>query len=320
MKSLDLTIVIVNWNTKDLLANCLRSIRDAQPALAYKTIVIDNKSKDGSLEMVQKDFPECLAKGSGGNLGFGQASNIGAALAESEFVLFLNPDTEISAGSLEKMIQKMRDDGQIGALGCKIRNLNGTIQNLGVQQFPTPANAIVKFLVTSDMPRMFQSMMPWQNPHESGYVLKLFGACLLVRREVLNSVGAFDERFFMYCEDVDLCLRIHRAGWKLYYMSDVEILHLGACSSNQVPGAFSVLMGCESLSLYMKKYYGRLGEFAFRIALLAALSVRVIGLAGAGIFRAIGVKMATPNLSASIRKHWTLGKWALGLERPKVAV
>lgn len=319
MNAFELTIVIVNWNTRELLANCLRSIRDARPALDYKTVLIDNNSRDGSLEMVQKDFPECIAKNSGGNLGFGRASNIGAALADSEFVLFLNPDTEISAGALEKMIQKMRSDTEIGALGCKIRNLNGTIQQLGVQQFPTPANSVLKFLVTSEMPRMFQSMLPLHDPHESGYVLKLFGACLLVRRDVLNRIGAFDERFFMYCEDVDLCRRIHSAGWKLYYMSEVEILHLGACSSNQAPGAFSILMGCESLSLYMKKYYGSVGELGFRAALLVALSVRVVGLACAGLFRAIGVKMATPNLSASIRKHWTLGKWALGLERVRIA-
>jgi GT2 family glycosyltransferase len=118
---------------------------------------------------------------------------------------------------------------------------------------------------------------------------------------------------------VDLCLRVHRAGWKLYYLSEVEILHLGACSSDQVPGAFSILMGCESLSLYMRKYYGRLGELGFRVALLAVLPLRMVGLACAGISRAVGIKIGAPNLSASIRKHWTLGKWAVGLERPRVA-
>jgi GT2 family glycosyltransferase len=311
---MDLTIIIVNWNTRELLRNCLRSIREFHDGLSVKTIVVDNKSADGSAEMVEKDFPEMELIRSGGNIGFARANNLAVPKAASEFVLFLNPDTELRADTLRKMVEFLRVRRDVGALGCKIRDASGEYQELGIQRFPTPATEFLRILLFSAKTRKkFGSIFPYHDPHMSGEVIKLFGACLLVRKDVLDKVGSFDERFFMYCEDVDLCQRILAAGWKLYYMSDVEILHLGASASSTAPGQFAVLMTCESFSKLMRKHYGALGSVAYRGVTLGGAQLRLLMLLGMRVLRG-----ANSAVNGSVRKYATTSKWALGLQKPTI--
>ena len=316
---MDISIIIVNWNTSGLLKNCLRSIQDYRGNLAVQAIVVDNNSSDDSREMVSRHFPEVTLVNSGGNLGFARGNNLGLAHARAPLVLFLNPDTEIKADALDQMVQFMQNNPPVGAMGCKIRNISGTIQRLGLQWFPSPLTELLKFIAVSDrtyerLPRFF----PCHNPEKSGYVTKLFGACLLVRRPVLEQVGPFDERFFMYCEDVDLCCRISRAGWKLYYLSDAEILHLGGGASSAAAGAFSVLMTCESFSKFMRKYYGKTGSAAYRTVAFLGAQARLLMLLILSLAGHLGRRGPQTNLQASKNKYFTITKWALGLKRPAI--
>jgi GT2 family glycosyltransferase len=319
IRTMDLSIIIVNWNTSGLLKNCLRSIQNYRGHLAVQTIVVDNNSSDDSREMVARCFPGVILVNSGGNLGFARANNMGLAHARAPLVLFLNPDTEIKAGTLDRMVQFMQNHPPVGALGCKIRNISGTIQRLGLQWFPSPFTELLKFIAVSDrtyerLPRFF----PCHDPEKSGYVTKLFGACLLVRRPVLEQVGSFDEQFFMYCEDVDLCCRISRVGWKLFYLSEAEILHLGGGASSAAAGAFSVLMTCESFSKFMRKHYGIAGGAAYRVVAFAGAQFRLLVLGVLGIASLARKNAASSSIRPSIRKYLTITRWALCLQRPVV--
>lgn len=303
----DLSIIIVNWNTRDLLENCLRSIENSRGDHSIQTIVVDNNSADGSREMVENLFPQMLLINSGGNVGFARANNAALPRATSPLVLFLNPDTEVSRAGLDKMISFMKADPSVGALGCKIRNSCGSVQQLGIQRFPSPVGELMKMLCLSErtQPRLGR-LFPYHDPEKSGEVKKLFGACLLVRRAVLDKVGSFDERFFMYCEDVDLCQRILKAGWRLYYLSEVEILHLGGSASSNATSYFSVLMMCESLSQLMDKYYGKLGSVSYRIATLLGAQARLMVWFALRISRTVGLLRRSwlpPATSGKGRDH-----------------
>lgn len=314
--AMDLTVIIVNWNTQALLRNCLESIRQHGGALAIETIVVDNNSADGSRAMVAEHFPDVILVNSGGNLGFARANNLAVPRASAPYILFLNPDTEIRPGALASMVEFMRKDPGVGALGCKIRDVSGQLQELGLQWFPSPLTELLKYCAVSTstyrrLPRFF----PYHDPESSGFVRKLFGACLLVPRKVLDQVGSFDDRFFMYCEDVDLCHRIGSAGWRLYYLSEVEILHLGAGASDAAPGAFAVLMNCESFSKLMRKYYGALGAVAYRLIVFAGAQLRLALLLLVRFAAFLRRSAPAKSWSGSVKKHLTTLRWTLGLER-----
>jgi len=316
---MDLTIVIVNWNTRELLRNCLRSVQEHQGELTVQVIVVDNKSADGSAEMVSRDFSAVELIQSGGNIGFARANNLALPRVRSEFVLFLNPDTEVRPQALPRMIEFMRANPGVGALGCKIRDASGEHQELGFQRFPSPYTELLRLLFFSSRTRRHMSgMLPYHNPQVSGYVKKLFGACLLVPKKVLEKVGSFDERFFMYCEDVDLCHRIEAGGWRLYYLSEVEILHLGASASAKAPGAFAVLMTCQSFSQLMRKYYGPLGVLAYRLVSLLGSLPRLVLLLSCQVAARCGLLSARSDLTGGVRKYRTIAGWSLGLMRPLV--
>lgn len=316
---MDLSIIIVNWNTKDLLRNCLKSIEQHAGELRLEVFVVDNNSRDGSRAMVAAEFPSVELINSGGNIGFARANNLAVPKAKSDFVLFLNPDTEVSPDSLLKMVSFLRAHGKVGALGCKIRDASGEHLELGIQRFPSPTTELLRLLIFSrkTQPRL-SAILPYHDPHVSGYVKKLFGACLLVRKCVLDQVGSFDERFFMYCEDVDLCRRIEAGGWSLYYMSEVEILHFGGSASSKAPGAFAVLMTCQSLSQLMRKYYGPLGGAAYRLVTLCGPVPRLAALLGLKAVARLRGKRGKLDLNGAVRKHTTIIRWSLGIARPTV--
>lgn len=317
---MDLTIIIVNWNTRELLKNCLRSIADNGSSLQVQTIVVDNNSADGSREMVSECFPVVKLLNSGANLGFARANNLGLPFAAAPAILFLNPDTELSGEALEAMVRFLQNHPDVGALGCKIKGLKGEIKPLGLQWYPTPLTEAIRFFAVSDHSFRTRSFwLPHHDPERSGFVKKLYGACLLVRKEVLDKIGSFDERFFMYCEDVDLCRRIRAGGWRIYYMSDVCIMHLGGSSSSQAPGAFAVLMTCESLEKFMRKHYGFLGAVCYRAVAFAGSSFRFAVLYLASLLSSMGLRIPVKTaLAGSLRKNMMILRWTLGLQRAVV--
>jgi len=319
MPSPELTIIIVNWNSGGFLEQCLQSIRDNLPADHAKVVVVDNASSDGSPEMVRRKFPEYEVIESGGNIGFGKANNLALHSCDTPLVLFLNPDTIVLPGSLEKMTTFLKQNADVGAVGCRMRFEDGEVQPLGLQWFPTPLTELFTLLfLSSGSLKLLKGVLPHKDPTRSGYVTKLYGGCLLVRKVVLDRVGYFDERFFMYCEDVDLCQRIHRDGWKIYYMSEAEIIHHCGGSSRTAEGEFSTLMKCESISRLMEKYYGKAGALFYRGSVFVASPARIAVILVARLLRSVFGKKPGPEI-VPFQKYLSMMAWSLKIKEPRVS-
>jgi GT2 family glycosyltransferase len=312
----DLSVIIVSWNTRDVLRKCLSSVEAHKGSLAVQTIVVDNDSVDGTCEMIKSSFPGVHLVKSGGNLGFARGCNLGFREAVAPVVLFLNPDTEVIGEALTKMVAFLSAQASVGALNCMFREPSGDAFGPGLQWFPSPLTELaVLLLVSKGTQGKLSRFVPYQSPETSGYVQKLYGGCLLVRRSVLEQVGTFDERFFMYCEDVDLSRRILNAGWRLYYLAEAEIHHQGGGASSRTPGRFSVLMTCESFSRLMRKHYGFLGSFGYRAVALFGGLFRLCVLSFLRILSVLGLHRSGEEAAASSRKYSTMIQWALGLQK-----
>ena len=318
-KNRDLTIIIVNWNTRDILKNCLVSISLTKGNLKLKTIVVDNASGDKSAEMVRKLFPEIHLIESGGNIGFGRANNLAIPFADTPFILFLNPDTILKNSTLERMVNFLHDNPTIGAVGCKATDTRGRPQELGIQKFPSPFLEFIKICFQSEQTiSLLKYLLPYQPPSQSGVVFKLYGVCLMVRNEVLKHSGSFDERFFMYCEDVDLCYRIVKLGWKIYYLSDVEIVHLGGAASQKIDSNFTILMTLESVAKFIEKKKGERGKLYYQFAVFFGAIFRLIVLTGIYMIACLGIVYPTISIRKAFNKYLAMVKWSLNLQKPTI--
>jgi GT2 family glycosyltransferase len=258
---IDLDIVIVNWNTGLQLRDCLQSIVLANSESVFclhQCIVVDNASQDGSVSSLEcLPLPLTMIKNHE-NKGFAFACNQGAKVGNSEYILFLNPDINLFPGSLVKALNFLDEKGneRVGILGIQLVDENGVIQR-NVARFPTPKSLFAQMLGLDRLwPRRYPShfMLDWDH-RESKEVDQVTGAFYLVRRRVFEELKGFDERFFMYFEDLDFAYRANRAGWKCYYLADTQAFHQGGGTSYQVKvkRLFYVL---NSRVLYVAKHYG----------------------------------------------------------------
>jgi hypothetical protein len=317
---MDLTIIIVNWNGGELLRDCLASIAAHREGLDAQVIVVDNNSSDGSREMAEREFPQFTVINSGSNLGFGKANNLPRPRVKSDLVLFLNPDTVLLKSSLVSMVQYLRAHEEIGALGCKMRSPNGEVHELGLQYFLSPWTELANLTFVSKHTRRWLSKhSPLQDPQQSGYVTKLYGGCLLCRKGVLDAVGWFDERYFMYAEDVDLCRTILNRGWKLYYLSTAEIIHLAGGASKKAPSGFAILMKQESTVKFMRKYHGPTGALLYRLAAVVGSTFRLTALTVLRVLALVSSTARQRDFPAAFFKQRTLFLWSLGLQKPVIA-
>jgi hypothetical protein len=234
----DISIGIVSYNTCDLLRACLQSLRQraAEGEATIEVIVADNGSSDGSVEMVQREFPEFQAFYTGGNIGYGRANNAAFERATGRYFFVLNSDTEVEPGALREMVQFMDAHPQAGGAGAKLILPDGSTQP-SVGTDPTlraiffEQTYLDKLLPHSRLTGGY--LLTWWDYKERREVEQVCGACLFVRREAWHQIGGFDPAFFMYFEDTDFCLRLRRAGWQIWYLPDARIQHrLGGSSGN----------------------------------------------------------------------------------------
>ncbi len=312
---MDVTVVIVNWNGGHLLRDCLASISAIHGQLNLQVIVVDNDSRDGSREVAEKAFPQFTVLNSGTNLGYGKGNNFARPLAKAPFVLILNPDTRLLPNSLQFMLRAMHDHPEVAMLGPKMRSPEGEVHALGWQSFPTPWIYFCSF-VFADTPirRWFDHSSPPPSPLRNGYVTLLSGGCLLCRKSILDDVGWFDERYFMYAEDVDLCYTLVKRGWKLYYCADAEIVHVGGGTSEEAPTGFSILMMQTSRAKMLRKYYGASAVLRFRLAIALGACFRLVVLSILHCVAIVCPSAAISRLNERIFKHHLLLLWSLGLK------
>ena len=276
VQDVHLSILIVNWNTRDLLADCLRSITDYRlkiedPAssifnLQSEIIVIDNASTDGSAAMVRERFPRVRLIENAENVGFARANNQGIALAAGRYVLLLNPDTVVHPGALAGLVAFMAAHPAAGACGPRLLNGNGSLQP-ACHPMLTPGREFWRLLFLERLwPRATYPMARWDTVTPRR-VEVIKGACLLLRRAALDQVGLLDENYFMYTEEVDLCYRLAQAGWKLWYVPTAVVTHFGEASSRQVKEAMYLQLYRSKIQFYRK--FGGEGRARRAKALLA---------------------------------------------------
>jgi N-acetylglucosaminyl-diphospho-decaprenol L-rhamnosyltransferase len=239
-----LSFIIANWNGGDLLKRCIASIANYPPAIAWEIIVVDNASVDGSREWLRslaenksaKEIPLRLIENDA-NVGFGTANNQAFALSKSDFLFLLNADAELTAGACDALIETLSSSDQIGACGPRLLNSDGSLQPSVWRNPPTAREIIVGSLgLWRLIPRRLRGelLLGGHWDHATRRVVRmLFGAAILAKRKMIDEVGGFDERFHMYAEDQEWCLRIVRAGWQLVFDPTATVVHHGAQFSLQ---------------------------------------------------------------------------------------
>ncbi len=232
---MDLSIVIVNYKSKDYTDACIKSIYDNTHNIYFEVIVVDNNSGDGCIEMVKEKYPRVKTFQNDENAGFSKANNLGIRLAVGRYILLLNPDTIVHGKSLEKMVEYMDINSHVGVAGCRVENPDGTLQRACRRSLPTP---LVAFLRLSGLSRLFPRSrmlakynLTYVDENKGIAVDAVSGAFLMFRCEVLEDVPGLDEDYFMYAEDIDFCYRAKKSGWKVMYYPRARITHFKGQSS-----------------------------------------------------------------------------------------
>lgn len=263
-----ISVIVVSFNTRDILRACLQRLFSVACNLRLQVIVIDNASRDASADMVEQEFPDVHLIRSAINLGFAAANNLGFLASRGDYVLLLNPDALLEPDALQRALGRMETDPSIGMGGGLLLG-NGGQREPSARLFPSLLNEV---LVLSGLAAKYPKSRffgrfdrTWDDSGQATAVDWVPGAFALMRREALDQVGPFDERFFLYCEEVDLCRRFHAQGWKIMYWPDVVIRHSGGESSKTVEdqdfsssGSQLTLWRMRSQLLYYRKHHGYL--------------------------------------------------------------
>jgi GT2 family glycosyltransferase len=282
------SIVIVSFNTLALLRDCLASLSRSN---AGDVIVVDNLSHDGSPDMVENEFPTVRLIRNAENGGFAKGSNLGIKKARGDYILLLNSDTIVRPGALDVMTGFLDTNPSSGAVGCRLLNEDGSIQ-ASISNRVGPFTLLLRLLgvsglIASDRVRRLLSrylgfmlgktirsyLAPYMAVDAPIEVENISAACLMIRRDVIDQIGLLDERFFMYLEDVDYCLRMRQAGWKLHYLPRGEVIHLSGGSSGGRMRNYSVY-SYRSLFQYYRKHFSPAIVFAVRLMVATALTIR----------------------------------------------
>jgi GT2 family glycosyltransferase len=286
------TVIIVNYNVKHFLEQCLWSLQDALKGLEAEVFVVDNNSTDGSIDYLRNIFPWVQYIVNPLNVGFAKANNQAIEIAKGEYILFLNPDTLVAADAISASISFMDDHPGAGALGIRMMDGSGRFLPESKRAFPSPVTSLFKLFGLSALfpkskifGRYHLGHLSQDGNHE---VDVLAGAFMMVRNQVLKTVGNFDEKFFMYGEDVDLSYRIQKAGWKNYYFSGSSVIHFKGESTKK--GSLNyVRMFYQAMSLFVDKHYSSGKAGFFRIFITLAIWFRAFLSAFARFIKWIGL-------------------------------
>lgn len=279
---LKLSIVIVNYNTRDLLEELLSFLSEAKYSFSFEVIVVDNNSPDGSSNMIRNNYPNMHLICNSENTGFARACNMGIECTCGEYVLFLNPDTKILDDALQTLVLFLDTHAQAGVVSGRVVYPDMTDQGVA-RKFPTPMNSI--FGRKSVLTRIFPNNKYAHTyltclQYESGHPFEVdwvSGACLMVRKQILDDVGFFDEKFFMYWEDADLCYRIKEKGWKVFCVANAIIIHYEGKSTGKKKAHLIVEFNKSAYHYYRKHHIKRLLGVKNLIALLG-LTTRTMAL------------------------------------------
>ncbi len=265
----DISICLVNWNTRDMLADCIRSINANRGDLMLEIFVIDNASKDGSVELVKQEFPEVVLISNPVNYGFARANNQGIQQATGRYVLLLNPDTVVLPDAMQSMVAFLESVPDAGAVAPKLLNTNGSLQ-YSLRKFPTILTPFTENPSLWNAPVM-RKYSDKSRLHEWDHnslreVDQPAGAAFMIKRAVVDTLGDLNSSYHMFFEDVDLCYRIKQNGWKIFYLPDSKIIHHGGQSVKQRQNIGDEFY--KSMIKYFRFHHGSAGERKIRISMV----------------------------------------------------
>ncbi len=305
--SIDISIILVNWNTSRLLSMCISVLTEQLHELNYDLWVVDNASTDGSLSMLKESYPDVQVIANLQNVGFAAANNQAMRETPGRYFLLINTDAFPRTGAIQALYSLAEKNKRAAIIGAHLLNSDGSFQGSFVK-FP---NLWQEFLMLSGLGRIIYG--PWypnQIPHpreQARIVDYVQGACLLVRREAYEAVGGFDERYFMYSEEVDWCFAMRKTGWEVWYQPDAIVTHIGGASSKD-------RMAQKEMDLYLSrvrffhKNYGPLPTFLLKTMLIAITSIKYLAhqLLSFTSRQRFGRKVVSPILLAHELKKTTL--------------
>jgi N-acetylglucosaminyl-diphospho-decaprenol L-rhamnosyltransferase len=263
----DISVVVVNHNTAHLLDRMFAALQVARGTLQIEVLIVDNASRDDSVTLIRRKYPTAILIENSINVGFGRANNQAVQLARGRYILLLNTDAFVSPDTLSKSVTFMDSHPDCGVLGVKLVSEDGTLQP-SCRNFPTPWNT---FLLATGFDQVFLRFASKDHRSEEHSAARACdwvpGCYYLTRRSVVDQIGLFDPRYFLYFEEVDHCRRVHQAGWKVIYYPDTQVIHLGGESAKSrgpitVVSRQALELQVESELLYLRKHHGMSGVLA----------------------------------------------------------
>lgn len=310
-----LSIIIVNWNTKDLINACIDSILKLDIDLSYEIIIIDNASFDGIKCLANELNNNVTFIQNYNNVGFGKANNIASKLSRGDTLLFLNPDTEFISDSITVMYEHLISINNAGAIGCTLLNSDLSLQPSSIQSFPTIFNQVID----SNLIRKF---LPFNFIWGNGPLFKkkplcvsvdtISGACMMVKREAFEAIGGFSPEYFMYSEDIDLCKKMENNNYKRYFINTVSVLHHHGGSSSKVYKNTTTLRIKKARYIYFLLHKGNLYADLYRLAFFPISTLRLISLSGLYVF---SFKSLSKGRYLNLLVKWFgIYKWSIGID------
>ena len=314
--TMNLSIVIVNWNSIEFTKNCITSLQTTIRGLDYEIIVVDNASNDDLYGGLSEAFPSVKLVCHKRNIGFAGANNLGVEHSCGDNILLLNPDTVVLNDAIQRMVSALDSALEIGAVGCRLLNGDSSLQMTSVQPFPTIANQL---FAIDWLKRRLPTLPLWgmralysADQQNLSDVEVVSGACLMVKREAFEKVGGFSTDYFMYAEEVDLCYKLRAAGWSVCHVPDAQIIHFGGQSTKKKENGFADIMMRESICTLLRKFRGPWYALLYRAAILSSALVRMFVLLPA---------LAIPNqvvrrdyIAPALRKWRRIAAWSLSLD------
>lgn len=276
---MDFSICILTLNARDYLKGCLESIRQFPPHLNYEILIADNASTDGTLEMLEREYPEIKVTKMNRNVGFTKPNNLLLAQAQGDYLLVLNPDTLLVEDTFTPQVQYLREHPEVGISIPKVLNADGSFQAQSRRGDATPAAVFGYFLGLGKLfpksKRLNQYLMSWLPEDEINEVDAVSGSCMFITRACYEKTGGFDEELFAYQEDSDLCIRARQDGFKVCYVPITRIIHYGGEGGSKTQKVNTIVQWHRSYAYYYHKHFAKRYFFLFNWFYYGVMLVRL---------------------------------------------
>ncbi len=310
VEQIDLSISIVNTNNKELLKSCLKSIYKNTKKTKFEIVVVDNFSDDGSAEMIKNNFPEVKLIKLMSRNGYGYCHNKAVPISCGKYFLVFNEDMIVLPNAIDIMVEQIKKDKTIGALGCKLLNPDRTLQ-YSCSKFPTLFSDIFENIFPQNFIfpkcKLRRDLFYWDHDHERD-VEVIMGSCMLIPKLLIDRIGLFDEQFFLYADELDLCKRILNENRIIHFSPRAEIIHYGAQSTNKIP-LKKYIINYESKIKYFKKHHGYIQSVIVSVVNFLGFIIRIFGWSFIMIFQSEKRKLA----QSTIKIYTKVCLWRIGI-------